>query len=195
MTAPDRDWLERAIADLPDESPPPGLDKRILVLAAAAPAESRAGGRRRRWRRTLLIATPFLAAAAVLALVLGPWQPHASSRPSLTVEVRQGTVVHRIAVAAIGDVVIATATAPPPAELRLYRNDAALLATCPGAAGCGMRGRTIILEFTATAPGVYRAVLIHEPVVAATSAGLQADLERARAGNAGVVMGAPVEVR
>lgn len=171
--------LEAMIAELPDEPPPAGLDARVMARASTTPPA------RPRTARIALIAGPLVAVAAVLALVLWRAQP-SSTESTLRVEVRDGEVVRRSSGASIGDRIVATGSASAPMEIRIYRDDAEAVASCPDASSC---------EATAAAPGVYRAVLVRGAHLPTPSRGYEGDQAAVRGRDVGIIVGSPIEVR
>jgi hypothetical protein len=161
-------------------------DWQARVWAGVAGAGERRARRRRRW---LWIMAP-LAAAALLALLLrgrgpGPAEPalaYALRRPGQSgamrgEHARPGDVV---------DVNIRT-TGAAHAELRIYRDDQALIVRCTDQPPCVRRGAGITATIRLDERGRYQIVLLYgKQPLAAPGAHLDDDLARARAAGAGV---------
>jgi hypothetical protein len=190
------DALAAELAQLPAAPAPAGWRDRMLAALdepAAAPAP-----RPRPTRHWSLIAAPLAAAAAVLLI----WRLSAD-RPqqiAIEVEVRAGDVVRRAGEApAVGDFFVARALLPGAGELRVYRNDRAMVARCPQHPACRTRKvgdrDELSVELPMTSKGDYRAIVIEGAIGLGLSGSLDGDVGDAKKRGAHVHIGKSISAR
>jgi hypothetical protein len=192
------DALAAELAQLPAVPAPAGWRDRMLAaldepVAAPAPAP-----RPRPTHRWALIAAPLAMAAAVLLI----WRLSAD-RPqqiAIDVEVRAGDVVRRAGEApAVGDLFVARVLLPGAGELRVYRNDRAMVARCPQHPACRTRKvgdrDELSVELPMTSKGDYRAIVIEGAIGLGLSGSLDGDVGDAKKRGAHVHIGKPISAR
>ena len=96
---------------------------------------------------------------------------------------------------AVGDRLVVVARPRGVTELRVYRAPRAVLARCPGAAGCAASDKTWRLEVPLTTPGPHQVVLVFGETHAPADATLDDYLAAARAAGARYVLHPPIDVR
>jgi hypothetical protein len=180
-------WRDKMLAALDAEAP--------VAPSPAAPTPITARSRRRWW----LVAVPLAAAAAALLY----WNLHrrGGAEIALHVEVRAGDSVRRAGDApAVGDHIVARVVLDEPGELRIYRNDVALMARCPGHRACGAPrkvdgGEELSVDLPMTARGEYRALVIAGVRDLPLTGSLDGDARAARERGARVAAGRAIGAR
>jgi hypothetical protein len=171
--------------------PPPGWQAGVW-----AAIEERRSARRRLRGWWLLL--PAAAAVLVAVLLLRPSEPP-PARLALAVEVETGTdTVRRGAEAHPGDRLHLRASTGGAgyAELRVYRNDRALVLRCSTEPPCRRRQGTLEAAFLLPSTGSYQSLLVTSgrPLPEA-GAGLDADVATALGAGARATLGPETEVR
>ena len=171
--------------------PPPGWQ---AELWAAVEERKSAGRRLRGW--WLLV--PAAAAVLIAVLLLRPSAPP-PARLALAVEVETGTgAVRRGAEAHPGDRLHLRASTGEAdhAELRVYRNNRALVLRCSTEPPCRRGKGTLEAAFRLPSIGSYQPLLVtSDHSLPEAGAGLDADVARALAAGARATLGAEIEVR
>jgi hypothetical protein len=174
--------------------PPPGWQ---FGLWAAVEQRKSARSRLRGWWMLL----PAAAALFLALLLLWPAAPPVA-RLALAVTVETGAgSVRRGAEAHPGDRLHLHASTGKAevAELRVYRNNRALVLHCSNEPPCQRRQGALEAAFPLPAIGTYQSLLLTSqrslPALPADSAGLDADVGRALAAGAQATLGPEVEVR
>ena len=189
MSSSEQQQLERVqqmIGALPDEEPPPQLSHRVFAQLAESPSP------RRRKLAWWMFAPPAIAAIAAVALMRCS-SPAESQPLALRVTVQHDQTVRRATSAAIGDALIIESSANA-SEIRIYRNDGQIVATCPGSTNCVVVDDKRTLRIVTEAPGTYRAVVL-SVALGRLSQGFEADLGAAREHGAQITVGEPIEIR
>jgi len=206
--------LEELLAHLPDSRAPAGWQDRVRAAIAAGTPVSDI--RPQPSRRPLWIAGgSALAVAVAIAIyvvtrdpvaydpvadvVIYPTPTQANNGPSppaIAVKVQAHEPMAGALAASVGDTVVITAERAD--ELRVYRAGA-LIARCPGDAGCHMGAGHVELSHVVTARGAlsaiaFRPALPAEPP-ASPPASLDADLARAAEVRSQMVLSASIEVQ
>jgi len=139
-----------------------------------------------------------LAAAAALAWVV--WQARRPVVEARRLAVRQEVVAmasgRRADSAVVGDTLRVSAAGGDGSarELRLYRDNKAVVARCPGSDGCVRRDDSIELTVVLDKPGTYRSLVIVGPRAAPEPTGsLDDDAQAATAAGATVEVSRAVE--
>jgi len=161
-----------------------------------AAVEQRKAARRRLWGWWLLV--PAAAAVLIAVLLLRPSAPP-PARLALAVEVETGTgTVRRGAEAHPGDRLhLRAATGEAGyAELRVYRNNRALVLRCSSEPPCRRGQGTLEAELLLPAIGTYQTLLLtSDRPLPATDAGLDPDVAAALDAGARATLGIEVEAR
>jgi hypothetical protein len=173
--------------------PPPGWQAGVW----AAIEERRSARRRPRFGWLLL---PAAAAAIVLAFVLLRRPEPPPAQLALAVEVEAGPgAVRRGAEAHPGDRLRlrASTAGASHAELRVYRNDRALVLRCSTEPPCRRRGDVLEAAFPLPAAGSYQPLLVTSgrPLPGTGAGGLDADVAAALGAGARTTLGNEIEVR
>jgi hypothetical protein len=195
-------WRERFVASL-DEPAPVGrlaeasVDGAVVADGAAAepPAPTVAAAVSRRWWR--YAAVPLALAAGIALYVRGRSGEPAGG--AIDVEVRAGDTVRRSGeTPAVGDTLHVHVQLVGPGELRIYRNDSAVLARCPGHPACESQpdgDGSLSVAIPMEAAGRYRAAVIIGSDQVPVTGSLDGDVAAARARGARVTLGSTISAR
>lgn len=171
--------------------PPPGWEAELW-----AAVEQRKAARRRLWGWWLLV--PAAAAVLIAVLLLRPVSPP-PDRLALAVEVETGTgTVRRGDEAHPGDRLLLRASTgeAPHAELRVYRNERALVLRCSTEPPCRRRQGVLEAEILLPSIGTYQSLLLtSDRPLPETDAGLDPDVAAALQAGARATLGTEVEAR
>jgi hypothetical protein len=172
--------------------PPPGWQAGVWAAIEKRKAA------RRRWRGWWLL-VPAAAAALLIAVLLLRPPARTMTQLALAVQIETGAgPVRRGDEAHPGDRLRLRATIgeAPHAELRIYRNDRALVLRCSTGPPCRSGDGTLEAELVLPSIGSYQSLLMtSDRPLPESGTGLDADVAAAQAAGARATMGDEIEVR